>query len=225
MSNNDNTDHYQSKNKRKQRRKELIKNDIISVAEKYFLNADFDDVMIDQLVTISGYSKATIYNYFNSKEEIFLGIFIRAFDALIETFQNFSFETGLLSLGQGYLLFVDNYPHYAKLFSSHQIKKFTNTLHSKELNHEDLNDLEKNFREKQMVIASIMTNVINQSFQGLDSKPSVDPMTLIIILSYLNSTIMDLILIDQEQGKSHSPDSHVSVLFQLLAKGLRYFET
>ena len=224
MDQNANIDSSKSKNQRKQRRKESVKNDIINIAEKYFLNVNFDNVMIDQLATISGYSKATIYNYFNSKEEIFLGVFIKSFEALIETLQDFKFKNGLLSLGQGYLLFVDKYPNYAKLFSSSQIKKFTNTIHNKELNNEDLTELEKKFRENQMKIATIMTKIIYQSLKTIDSKPSFDPMTLIMILSYLNSTIMELIQIDQEQGKINSPESHVSVLFQLLAKGLKYFE-
>lgn len=224
MTQKTNIDRFKSKSQRKQRRKELVKNDIINIAEKYFLDVNFDNVMIEQLATLSGYSKATIYNYFSSKEEIFLRVFIKSFQALIETLQNFDFETGLLSLGEGYLLFVDKYPHYAKLFSSPEIKKFTNTIHNKELNNDVLTDLENDFREKQMKIAEIMTRVINQSFNSMDSKPSFKPMTLIIILSYLNSTIMELIKIDQESGKVHSPDSHISVLFQLLAKGLKYFD-
>ena len=75
-----------------------------------------------------------------------------------------------------------------------------------------------------MKIAIIMTSFISQSFKNIDSKLPFEPMTLIMILSYLNSAIMELIQIDQEQGKLNTPNSHVSVLFQLLAKGLEYFE-
>ena len=120
MNQNKNIDSSKSKNQRKQRRKELIKQDIINIAEKYFLEENFDNVMIEQVAILSGYSKATIYNYFSSKEEIFLGVFIKSFQVLTEILLNIEFEHGLQSLGQGYLVFVEKYPNYAKLFSSPQ---------------------------------------------------------------------------------------------------------
>lgn len=225
MTKNNQLDTDKIKIQRKERKKDFVKQEIIQTAEKYFLTVDFENVMIEQLAKLSGYSKATIYNYFESKEEIFLEIFIKAFDSLIETLHNFNFENGILSLGQGYLQFVDNYPNYAKLFSSPQIKKFTNTLHTKELTNQKRTDLEQIFREKQNIIAILMTKMIEQSFNGLKIKPDINPMTLIIILSYLNSTIIELIQLDKEQGKTNTPESYISVFFQIFNKGLKYFDT
>ena len=74
----------------------------------------------DKIADEAGYSKATIYNYFESKDDIFVAVAAKVFEKLYHTFEsilkqsNVKFE--LRSLGDAYVIFLDDYPDYAGFF-------------------------------------------------------------------------------------------------------------
>ena len=216
------------KNKRKGRQKEFVKNEIIKVAEKSFIDNGFDNTMIEHIAIKSGYSKATIYNYFSSKEEIFLGVLIKAFSLLIDTldvfFQDKNNEKTLLSLGNAYLTYAENYPNYSKFYSTPQVKAITSSLRRKELEKQSLSPLELEFRKLQVKIGQQMSSIINESIKMTRNETNFNPMTLIIILSYLNPVIMELLQLDKQENKQYPSEGYVWILFTLLDKGLKYFD-
>ena len=57
--------------------------DIINAAEKVFAEKDFNKATIAQIAKLAGVADATIYEYFNSKEEILLSIGTKRFDRLL----------------------------------------------------------------------------------------------------------------------------------------------
>lgn len=70
---------------RKERERQFRRNDIISVAIKIFAEKGFNHTTLDEIAEISEYGKGTIYNYFDSKEDLYLGIIEKLFsDQLAE---------------------------------------------------------------------------------------------------------------------------------------------
>jgi len=59
---------------RKEREKLFKRHEIISAAVKLFANKGFEKTTLDEIAASSEFGKGTIYNYFKSKEEIFLAI-------------------------------------------------------------------------------------------------------------------------------------------------------
>ena len=57
---------------RREREKEQRRNDILKAAEKLFLSREYDDVSMNDIAQEVELSKATIYLYFENKEELFL---------------------------------------------------------------------------------------------------------------------------------------------------------
>ena len=56
------------------KRKRSIKRDLIlNVAQKAFIKHGYDHTMVDQIALDAGYTKATLYKYFESKEDLFAG--------------------------------------------------------------------------------------------------------------------------------------------------------
>lgn len=55
---------------KRERKIEFNKNNIIDATEKLFYTKGYDETTIDEIAKASEYSKATIYVYFKSKEEI-----------------------------------------------------------------------------------------------------------------------------------------------------------
>ena len=59
---------------RKERERLFRKQEIISAAIKLFAKKGYEHTTLDEIAEASEFGKGTIYNYFQSKEEIYLAI-------------------------------------------------------------------------------------------------------------------------------------------------------
>ena len=65
--------------------------EIVNACEKLYQTMSFKDITLKEIGTVTSFSRPTIYNYFHSKEEIFLALFEREYDrwnADLETILN-----------------------------------------------------------------------------------------------------------------------------------------
>ena len=56
------------------------KNEILDACQKIYLNKGFHDITIKDISLETSISRPSIYNYYQTKEEIFLGILIREYE-------------------------------------------------------------------------------------------------------------------------------------------------
>ena len=56
------------------------KEEIISACEKLYQTMSFKDITLKEIGKVTSFSRPTIYNYFQTKEEIFLTLFAREYD-------------------------------------------------------------------------------------------------------------------------------------------------
>ena len=73
---------------RKEREREKRRNDILDAAEVVIFKQGIDHATMDAIAEKAELSKATLYLYFESKEEIYLAIFLRGHDKLFELIIN-----------------------------------------------------------------------------------------------------------------------------------------
>ena len=71
---------------RKEKEKEIRRNDIIDAAERVFLKKAFTATMED-IAAETEFTKKTIYSYFGSKEEIYFEIMIRGYHIMLDKIQ------------------------------------------------------------------------------------------------------------------------------------------
>ena len=62
---------------RKERERERRREDILDAAEKVFFEKGIDLATMEDVALTAELSKATLYLYFSSKEEIYFAIFVR----------------------------------------------------------------------------------------------------------------------------------------------------
>ena len=72
---------------RKEREKEQRRQEIISAAEKVFYKKGVDHATMDDVAEEAELSKATLYLYFNSKEEIYSAIFSKSQETLFKVIE------------------------------------------------------------------------------------------------------------------------------------------
>jgi len=69
---------------RKEKEKEIRRNDIIDASEKVFFSRGYDAATMDDIAKEAEFSKRTVYCYFNSKEQLYFEIMVRGYKILIE---------------------------------------------------------------------------------------------------------------------------------------------
>jgi len=73
------------KEKRKERQRKIRRDSIINIAEQSFIENGYDEAKIDQIAEDAGYTKATIYNYFDSKDDLFAAVLAKTYQRMQET--------------------------------------------------------------------------------------------------------------------------------------------
>jgi len=209
---------------RKQRRDAIIR-----IAEGFFLDQGYEKTMVDQIALEAGYSKATIYNYFESKDDLFIAVVAKAFDKLFQvlagTLTEGNKEKDLLALGDAYLIYVKKYPNYAGLFSTGQLSLVMKKIISKESKGQSLTESEREFRGHQLKIQELMTNIITETMKKARLKTKIDPLTIVMVLSALNSAIIELVLRGQLSGRPEGKSKeYITVLFNIIDKGLKHYD-
>ncbi len=106
---------------RKEREKENRRNDILDAAESVFFVKGMDASTMDEVAEVAELSKGTLYLYFKSKEDIRFAIFQRGATILNNLMQenireDESGKEQLISLGQTFITFSQQYKDYFKLF-------------------------------------------------------------------------------------------------------------
>ncbi len=68
---------------RKEKEKEIRRNDIIEAAERIFFSKGYNNATMDDVAKEAEFSKRTVYVYFNSKEQIYFEIMIKGYRLLL----------------------------------------------------------------------------------------------------------------------------------------------
>ena len=113
----------------KEREKEEKRNAIVDAAEKLFFSKGFDSVTMGDIAKEVGVNRATLYLYFEDKEEIFFAIVLRATRIMNSMFKEGASNaaTGLEKIeavGDAYLAFFQKHPDYYRLLEYSNSQRF-----------------------------------------------------------------------------------------------------
>jgi len=113
---------------RKEREKEQRHNEIIDAAERIFFSKGFETATMEDVANEAELSKATLYLYFKSKENLLFGICTKGLKILLEMFKKAtsknknSFEN-LVEVGKAYMKFAQKYNNYFKCMMHFETKE------------------------------------------------------------------------------------------------------
>lgn len=103
--------------RRRTKRIERRRTEILDAAKGIFLAGEFASVTIDDIAAVAGVSRATIYLYFKSKQEVYSGLLYRDLDLMItgltEAFnREDSVRNNLFRMATAYMNFFRVHPEY-----------------------------------------------------------------------------------------------------------------
>ena len=116
---------------KREREKQIHEKEIIVAAEKVFCRYGYEDASMDEIAKMAQFTKRTVYQYFNSKEELFFATALKRYQFLVSELKkaNKKGQTGFekLELTCRYLYrFCEEKPEVYQLIShSEYVKKKT----------------------------------------------------------------------------------------------------
>ncbi|UCE10978.1 MAG: TetR/AcrR family transcriptional regulator [Candidatus Thorarchaeota archaeon] len=217
-----------SKEQRLERERKQRRDAIIETAMRFFIKEGYEQTMVEQIAKEAGYTKATIYNYFDSKEELYIGAVARTYENLFEVLDTYLSQPGvnyeLRSMGDAYLTFVERYPDQAGLFESGRLGLVIRGLIKKEEANELLAESEKEFRHHQLKVERLMTDVIVETMKASGVEGKVDPFSVIMALSTIGGAIRELVVrgMSGEEPREKTRE-YLNVLFNIIDRGLKNY--
>ncbi len=170
---------------RKEREKEFRRESILDAAEKIFFEKGLVATTIDEIAQGAEISKGTIYLYYKSKDDIYLGILCRGFDLLAIKLRDAvkgpdSTLKKLDNIGSAYVNFSETHKNYFRMFSYLDNPQF-HSMASEELLIAG--------NQKSLMAWEIIIEIIKQGIADKTFKEDIDPTEMAIIL-WSNATAL-----------------------------------
>jgi TetR/AcrR family transcriptional regulator len=195
---------------RREREKEQRRNDILKAAEKLFLSREYEDVSMNDIANEVELSKATLYLYFENKEELFFAIVLQGTEILNSMIKKAvkNVKTGIDKVSAfriAYHEFNRDYSDYIRIYNYFQSRRFElayntgvsegkkskNSMNVGERSPSDsayLQSIHKLRGER----FSIMCNSVQKGIDDGTIRPDVNPSEAAVLLSSISKSMSDI---------------------------------
>jgi len=212
------------KTTRKQRETELRKQIILEAAEKLFLTNGYEDTTMDDIATEAEFSKGTLYNYFTSKEELYLAIGTKSYEIIIEYTEKALKKQKpgvdqLKTIGSAYYEFIKDFPAYAHIFHDIAIK-LPNVAQKSQ---ESLTLVEKDYLNKSEAYGNLFMDTVINAIKSKTIRSDKDPMLIGFTLFMVTSGIMKELEQHQKtlESMKFGGDDIIEFVFEMIEAGLK----
>lgn len=216
------------KKHRKRRKREIKRELILRMAEQSFIEQGYHNTMVDQIALDAGYTKATLYNYFESKDDMFTAVLAKSYAQLYETLclvlKKSKDSDKLRAIGEAYLTFVDRHPGQAGVIDSGRCVTIHRAIIEKEEAGKPLTESEQELNEQDAKLGRVMTEVITLTLRSSGVEGNIPPLQVIKVLSALTSTIREIIRRGKSGGQTDEEIREIlSILFTIIEQGVKHY--
>lgn len=210
--------------KRRERDKHNRKKEIIKAAELLFLRKGYENTSMEEIANEALYSKGTLYNYFESKDDLFLAIGSNVYSLMIEYTEDFISKekpgiNQIRAIGYAFYEFTKKYPDYNQVLHdlSSKIPDITNKSKNK------LTPNENEFLNLGDSYWALFLKVINDAKSINVIRDDISPMMIAIALSSLTSGLINELEHWQKPFIEHgfNGDQIVDFIFDIVCEGLK----
>ena len=217
-----------SKKQRMNRKRKIRRDIILKAAEQAFIENGYNDTFVDQIALEVGYTKATIYNYFESKDDLYAGVAAGIYEQMFHTLTTFLEESdadhNLRTTGDAYLSFVEQFPGQAAIIDSGRCVTINRTIIEKNERGKALTESEIEFVENETKVGILMTNLISVALKESGILGKVEPLQITKILSAFMPVIRELVRRGNVGGQSNEEIREtLSVLFTIIEQGVKNY--
>lgn len=198
--------------------RETKTNLILDAALKVFSGRGFHDTRLEDIAAAAGFSKASLYNYYEDKEDIFLSLAIREYIRILEVLKEIiesagSFEERLRRLvGAIFKVFGD---HFA-IFLTISNFRTVNILNLERLNehHEKRASMFKSLHDK---ISDLLISLIASARKSGEVHCSVDDK---VLARYIGALLRSVLIEWKIAGKMGNMQEEIEQMVLFMKNGL-----
>jgi AcrR family transcriptional regulator len=190
---------------RKEREKELKKSIMLEAAEALILEKGLDNLNMNEVADRAEVSKGSLYQYFDSKTDLVLGICNKATTLLSKEIKKVLTQDRpgielVHMIGATFMTFVSEHPEYFRAMRFHDNLKETSNLEDSNFLSSCSNNMHESF--------TCMVRAIQIGMQDGSINPSYDPKELALILWATSHGMVNM-------AYQHQNTQHFSLLNEL----------
>ncbi len=215
-----------TKDIRKQRKRQIKREIIINYAEESFTSKSYMESTLDEIALNSGNTKATIYNYFTSKEDLLAAVMSRTYKKFIDIFRReittSDNKTGLRSLSNSYILFDKLFPGHSELLNSAEVLILSKNVYDKFDRNEELSESEIEYKQSEDEIGKLFIEIIYQYIKP-NSQNQDFPLKMGRVIYYFTFTIREAIRRRYLLKDDIENDEILEIILTILEKGIQSY--
>ena len=204
---------------RKEREKEMRREDIIDAAQKIFFTKGLAAATMDEIAIKAELSKGTLYLYYKSKEDLYLAVAMRGSEIMYKMFIEATppekpIIQRIVDLGEAYYQFFKQNRDYFRMY-----QYFEQSQVHKQVSPEMLQSCATNDQRIWNLVIGLIQQGINEGMLDADLKP----MDAAIILWSNGNGLMRLMDRDDTLWQSHmniNLESTLRTSYQLIMEGM-----
>ncbi len=178
-----------TKAERKEKEKEIRSKDIVNAAELLFFSKGFENVSMNDIAKEAEMARATLYQYFKNKNDIYAAIAIRAAKILGEMFKDVPRnQTGIekiRSLSTTYYAFFKKHTGYYKAYYHSGVFDYKNSLNMEKL------------KEVRKINFQVVVNAIKEGFSDGTIRDDIDPVATTLLMLSMSNNVNNIIPVTQ----------------------------
>jgi len=172
---------------RKEREKEHRKEEILDAAKKVFFEKDLATATVDEIAEAAELSKGTLYLYYKSKEDMYLGVMMRGMEELYKEFERIELSTAstvkkLIELGS---IYKEYFIEHRKFF------RMIHFLQAPQFHKQVSEEMKQNCDLEGQRLWNVINNILQNGVKEGVLRPNFNPMELAVILwSNMNGLLL-----------------------------------
>ncbi len=172
-----------SKARRKEKEREMRRNEIVDAAEKLFFSRGYENVKMEDIARELEMARATLYLSFKNKEDIYAAIAIRASNIVREMFQELNHKdlTGIEKIRYVATTYHEFYKKYTGYYMAY--------YHSGMFDYQNSPDLEE-LRRIRIGSFRMVVEAVREGIKDGSVRNDIDPVaTTLVMLSMSNNAL------------------------------------
>ena len=184
------------------------------------------EATLDEIALNSGNTKATIYNYFVSKEDLLAAVMPRIYEKFITIFReeikNSENENALRSLSESYISFDKLYPGHSALLNSGEVLLISKNVYDRFERNEKLTESETEYKHAEDEIGKLFIEIIYNFVQPTKQNEGF-PFKMGRVIYYFTFTIREAIRRRYVLKNDPENEEILDIIMTILEEGIKSY--
>ena len=213
---------------RKEREKEQRRHEIITTAMDFFISKGFNETTMGDIALKASLSKGTLYNYFDSKDDLYLAVATRATRRLNDSYDSTDLTSksefqSILSKGYTTYEFSKKYPKLYTIASEIRKEPVYLNMYKKVIERKPLNRNETEMNVETRRYQQLVFKPIKEAIDKKIIRDDLDPRLLTFTLTSLTGGLIDILRNFHTLYESIgiNTDDIFELVFEWVAEGIK----